>query len=241
MWFAIIFWGVILLGWFLASNRSKYENLVYRIEIELEYDTIKKKPISNLKLFEMTELAICSKKAGSINVSQKIYEDLEQEHPKILSRKITQKICKWIYAFYARHPKKANTGLYFCAITKYIICYPLTTAFALSAFFSVWAYIYVRHYVWYLPLFELFLFYAIPLALFGLSMIIYCKIRRDLNWSITHMCFIFAFWISFGLSFVLYDWTNAKAKYEAEMEDLFGEDWEEEIEELESEENLGRR
>ena len=50
-----------------------------------------------------------------------------------------------------------------------------------------------------------------------------------------YICVIIAVWLSFPTVFMFYDWHDAKVEYESEMEELFGEEWEDEVEEMEQE------
>ena len=42
-------------------------------------------------------------------------------------------------------------------------------------------------------------------------------------------------WMIGAFIFMFYDWQDAKIEYESEMEELFGEEWEDEVEEMEQE------
>lgn len=234
MWFAIIFWAVVLIMWFLGSQRCSYVNQGYRIS--QRYDFVLKEPTSCLKLIEMTELAICNDVFELEYRTKDFFKDLSQQEITTSSQRATLHICKWIAKFSQKHPKLQYTGLNFCVIAKYIICYPLITAFSISTFIAVFSYIYVRNYISYLSTYEHILFYVIPIFLFGIPMAILHRQRDEWHWPTAHKCFLFAFWISFGLSFFLYNWHDAKMKYETEMAETFGEEWEDEIEELEAEE-----
>jgi hypothetical protein len=46
---------------------------------------------------------------------------------------------------------------------------------------------------------------------------------------------IIAVWLSLPTVFLFYDWHDAKMEYESEMEELFGDEWEDEVEEMEQE------
>ena len=50
-----------------------------------------------------------------------------------------------------------------------------------------------------------------------------------------YVCVIIAVWLSLPTVFVFYDWHDAKMEYESEMEELFGDEWEDEVEEMEQE------
>jgi hypothetical protein len=119
-------------------------------------------------------------------------------------------------------------------IARYIICHPLLTTFTITVYIAVLAYIYVRKYVSYLPTIEHVLFYVIPFVLFGIPMVISYYKNHKWNWALARIFFLIAFWVSFGVSF-FYEWNDAKIEYESEMADFFGEDWEEEVERLDSE------
>lgn len=66
---------------------------------------------------------------------------------------------------------------------------------------------------------------------------IYSRLKH-LDWEEAECMYfgvILAVWLSFPTVFLIYDWDSAKVKYETEMEENMGEDWEEELEEYESE------
>lgn len=230
---SIIFWAVVLTIWFLSSQRSRYVNQGYRITER--YEQVIQEETSCLKMVELTELSLCGLESDSTYLLEQVLEDLEKEEITTPSQKLMKKVCTWIVHYCTKHSKRSMTGLNFCVIAKFIICYPLVTTSSISAFIAVFAYIFVRNYLNYLPTSEHILFYAIPLALFGVPMIISYRKRNEWHWPTAHKWFLIAFWISFGLSFVLYDWHNAKMEYESEMEELYGEEWEDEVEEMEQE------
>ena len=118
---------------------------------------------------------------------------------------------------------------------------PLTIAFIASLYVGLETYFYVRHWLSYLPTGMHLLFYAIPVCVFLVSLFVYCKktktaweesVSKSACW---HICVIFAVWLSFPTVFMFYDWQKAKEGFEAEMEELFGEEWEDEVEEMEQE------
>lgn len=118
---------------------------------------------------------------------------------------------------------------------------PLTASFIVSLFFGLATYSYVSHWLSYLPVGLHILFYAIPVCVFLVSSLVYCKIKKT-RWeeamsqtTCWYIGVIIAVCLSFPTVFMFYDWQDAKVKYETEMEELFGQDWEEEVEELEQE------
>ena len=118
---------------------------------------------------------------------------------------------------------------------------PLTIAFIISLYVGLETYFYVNHWISYLPVAQHIIFYAIPIGLFLLYSFIYCIITKN-NWeqarsktAYWYIGVIVAVWLSFPTVFMLYDWQDARIEYETEMEELFGEDWEDEVEELEEE------
>ena len=113
----------------------------------------------------------------------------------------------------------------------------LTALCVISGFVGVETYLYVRPLIWHLGTFKSILFFAIPLCLFVISSLIYSRLKH-LDWEEAECMYfgvILAVWLSFPTVFLCYDWNEAKAKYETEMEEEIGEDWEEELEEYESE------
>ena len=85
------------------------------------------------------------------------------------------------------------------------------------------------------------LFYVIPVCVFLATSIVYCK-KTKVDWyeamsqsTCWYISVIVTVWLSFPTVFMFYDWHNAKMEYEAEMEELFGEEWEDEVEEMEQE------
>ena len=230
---SIIFWAVVLTSWFLSSQRSCYVNQGYRITER--YEQVIQEETSCLKMVGLTELSLCGLVSNSTYLLEQVLEDLEKERFTTLAQKIMKKVCTWILHYITKHPKKPMMGLYFCVIAKYIICYPLLTTFAISVFIAVWAYIYVRNYIGYLPISEHIMFYALPLALFGIPMIISYRKREEWHWPTAQKCFLVAFWLSFGITIFFYNWQDSKEEYESEMEELFGEDWEDEVKEMEQE------
>lgn len=117
----------------------------------------------------------------------------------------------------------------------------LTIAFIISVYLGLETYFYVSEWLSYLPLGLHVLFYAIPVISFLMSSLVYCK-KVKIDWEEAmsnsrcwYICIIIAVWMSFPTIFMFYDWHNAKMEYEAEMEELFGEEWEDEVEEMEQE------
>ena len=53
-----------------------------------------------------------------------------------------------------------------------------------------------------------------------------------------YICVIIAVWLTFPTIFMFYNWHEARMEYESEMEELFGEDWEDEVEEMKAEESI---
>lgn len=230
---SFIFWAVVLTIWFLTSQRSRYVNKGYHIRER--YEKVLQEETSCFKMVELTELSLCQLESDSTYLLEEVIEDLGKEKITTASEKLMKKVCIWIVHYCTKHPKRPMTGLNFCVIAKFTICYPLVTVFSVSAFIAVFAYMYVRNYLNYLPTSEHILFYAIPLALFGIPMIISYRKRNEWYWPTAHKSFLIAFWFSFGMSIFLYDWHDAKVKYESEMEEIFGEEWEDEVEEMEQE------
>ena len=118
---------------------------------------------------------------------------------------------------------------------------PLTAAFIVSLYVGLETYFYVNHWISYLPTGLHILFYAIPVCVFLLSSLVYCK-NTKIDWDEAmsqstswYICVIIAVWLSFPTVFMFYDWHDAKVEYESEMEELFGEEWEDEVEEMEQE------
>ncbi len=113
----------------------------------------------------------------------------------------------------------------------------LTALCVISGFVGIETYLYVREWIWHLSTVETMMFFAIPLCLFVISSLIYSRLKH-LDWEEAECMYfgvILAVWLSFPTVFLIYDWNEAKAKYETEMEEEIGEDWEEELEEYESE------
>lgn len=118
---------------------------------------------------------------------------------------------------------------------------PLTIAFIISLYVGLETYFYVNHWISYLPVAQHIIFFVIPIGLFLLSFIVYCK-KTKINWeqamsksTCWYIGIIIAVWLSFPTVFIFYDWQDARIEYETEMEELFGEDWEDEVRELEQE------
>lgn len=122
-----------------------------------------------------------------------------------------------------------------CNLVGYFCYETLNAVFALTAFIAVESYVYVDKYIGYLETKERILFYAIPVGIFALSLFIINKIKKtELCWSQAFLAFIISFCLSYPISFC-YDWDYAKDEYESAMEEEYGEDWEEVIEDMESE------
>lgn len=115
---------------------------------------------------------------------------------------------------------------------------PLTIAFIISLFVGLETYAYVSDWLSYLPAGKHILFYAIPVGVFLVSSLVYCKVMKtDFEDAMSesecwYIGVIIAVWLSFPTVFLSYDWDDAKTQYETEREELFGENWEEEVEEL---------
>lgn len=233
MIFSIIFWTIVLFIWFLNSQRSRFLNQGYRIAEK--YRVVQQEETTCLKMIELTELSLCELNSNSMYLLEQVTEDLVKEKISSTSQKYTKEICLRIVRYCTKHPKRSITGLNFCVIVKFFICYPLVTVLAISAFIAVFSYLSVRSYVGYLPTMQHILFYLIPFALFTIPMLISYRRKGEWHWQTAQKSFIIAFWVSFGISLFAYDWGNAKVDYEDEMEELFGEEWEDEVEEMEHE------
>ena len=113
--------------------------------------------------------------------------------------------------------------------------------FIVSLYVEFEIYAYVYNWLSYLPIKQHILFYAIPVVVFLLASFVYSKITETSfedavsESSCQYIGVIIAVWLSFPTVFMLYDWQDAKAEYETEMENLFGEEWEDEVEEMEYE------
>ena len=225
--------AIVLVVWFLNSQRSRFFYQGYRIRER--YEKVLQEETSCLKMIELTELSLCKLHSDSMFLLEQVTEDLAKERVSSTSQKYTREICLRIVRYCTKHPKRPITGLNLCVIAKYCICYPLVTVSAISAFIAVFSYLSVWSYVGYLPTMQHILFYVIPFALFGIPMLISYRKKGEWHWPTAQKSFIIAFWISFGISLLAYDWGNAKVDYENEMEELFGEVWEDEVEEMEQE------
>lgn len=123
---------------------------------------------------------------------------------------------------------------------------PLTAFFIISLYVELETYAYVNDWLSYLPLGLHLLFYAIPVFGFLLSSYVYCK-KTKIGWgdamsksTYWYICVIVAVWLSFPTVFMFYDWHEAKMEYETEMEEIFGEEWEDEVKEMKKEMLLRR-
>ena len=123
---------------------------------------------------------------------------------------------------------------------------PLTIAFIISVYVGLETYFYVSDWLSYLPAWLHIMFYAIPVAVFLLSSLVYCKIVK-IDWDVAmstskcwYICVAIAVWLSFPTIFIFYDWHDARIEYETEMEEMFGEDWEDEVEEMRQERFIRR-
>lgn len=118
---------------------------------------------------------------------------------------------------------------------------PLTIAFIVSLYVGLETYFYVSDWLSYLPTRLHILFYVIPIVVFLLSSVVYCK-KEKLKWEEAmysskcwYICVIIAVWLTFPTIFMFYNWHEARMEYESEMEEIFGEDWEDEVEEMKAE------
>lgn len=121
---------------------------------------------------------------------------------------------------------------------------PLTIAFIVSLYIGLETYLYVSDWLAYLPTGLHIAFYVIPIIVFLFSSFVYCK-KENKNWEEAmsssrcwYICVIIAVWLTIPSIFILYDWHEARVEYESEMEELFGEDWEDEVEEMKAEESF---
>ena len=122
-----------------------------------------------------------------------------------------------------------------CNLVGYFCYETLNAIFALTAFIAMQSYIYVDKYIGYLDTTEHTLFYVIPFGIFGISLFIIKNIKKqELCGSQAILAFIISFCLSYPVSF-FYDWDYAKDEYVSAMEEKFGEDWEEVLEDMENE------
>lgn len=124
---------------------------------------------------------------------------------------------------------------------------PLTIAFIISLYVGLGVYTYVRGWISYLPTSQIFMFYGIPIGLFFLTALIFhlfTKTDEDTP-SAEYKCWYVGAIVSVLLTlptvFLFYDWQEARLDYEEEMEELFGDEWEDELEEMEDEAIFRRR
>lgn len=118
---------------------------------------------------------------------------------------------------------------------------PLKTVFYISAFVGIQIYGYYRSLLSYLPLGLHILFYAIPVFLMLLVLIVYC-LAKEVKLSVAieeakywYICTIIAVWGTIPTLFLCYDWDDARVQYETEMKELLGDEWQEELIESETE------
>lgn len=118
---------------------------------------------------------------------------------------------------------------------------PLAVAFVVSLYIGLETYIYFKDWLPYLPTGLHFLFYIIPISIYLIVFLIYCK-KTKTRWdkamaqsTCWYVCTIITVWLSLPSVFIFYNWDKAKVAYESEMEELYGEDWEEELKDLEQE------
>lgn len=118
---------------------------------------------------------------------------------------------------------------------------PLTIAFIISVFVGLETYFYVSDWLPYLPTGLQILFYSIPVVVFLVSSLVYSKKEKiDLEEALSnsrcwYICVTIAVWLSFPTIFMFYNWHDARIEFETKMEELFGEEWEDEVEEMEQE------
>ncbi|MBR1518667.1 MAG: hypothetical protein IJ624_04115 [Prevotella sp.] len=120
---------------------------------------------------------------------------------------------------------------------------PLTAIFIVSLYIGLGANSYVGEWLPFLPTKEHILYYAIPASIFIIVSFFYCN-KTSIKWSDAtsyprywYFCVTITIWMSLP-TLAFYDWHNAKIKYETEMEELFGVDWEDEVEEMKQELHL---
>lgn len=114
---------------------------------------------------------------------------------------------------------------------------PLTIAFIISLYVGLGVYIYVRPWVFHLPMYQIIMFFGIPISLFFFATLLYCLITKT-NWETASTSFrcwfvgaIVSIWITFPTVFMLYDWQTAKHAYNEDMKDVLMEDWDDEMDE----------
>ncbi|MBP3511802.1 MAG: hypothetical protein J6K19_07190 [Prevotella sp.] len=118
---------------------------------------------------------------------------------------------------------------------------PFTIVFIVSVFVGLETYCYVSDWISYLSIGSHLLFYVIPVAIFLISSFVYCK-KTNTEWEYAmsdsncwYLCVIITVWLSLPTVFIFYDWHHARIEYESEMKELFGEEWEDEVEEMKQE------
>lgn len=121
-------------------------------------------------------------------------------------------------------------------------CYnTINTAFTICCFTTIFAHAHYSPLLRYLDTSEQILYYITPLSIF-LIVTLFCVtiLKLEFGWRVSKYAFITAFLVSFPIAIFSYDWSTAYDDYSYDMEEEYGDDWEEELQDAENE-NMYRR
>lgn len=118
-----------------------------------------------------------------------------------------------------------------------IICYKfIQTIFVIFLVTSLVSYALYRDYIKYMDTLHIVLFYLIPICVFLVAMTLEgLLLKMDWDWPLVKIAFITTFCISYPIAIINNDWDTAIKKYNAEMREYFGDDWEDETNEYRNE------
>lgn len=145
-------------------------------------------------------------------------------------------------ALFSKNHKGWHNSLFNVSVCLGYCCYDtVKTLFTVCCFITVLWHAHYSHLLDYMDSSDKLFYYAIPLSIFGLVALIAVFIfKKEMGWAVSRYAFIIAFVISFPVAVCCYDWSAAYETYSDEMEEEFGEDWEDELEDARIE-SLSRR
>lgn len=226
-WINIIFWIITILSIAISSRLNSYS-----------YSSLSYKDYSEAGNFEAALYSLMREiRRDSWDIGQMVneYYSMTQLNDKIKDRwygKLTVKIAR--YANKDRRHLELLT--YVSVMLSYIFYDSVLSLFSFCCFITVFGHLHYSYLLDYMDSPHKLVYYALPLSVFSIALLIGVKFfKQEIGWPLARIAFIIAFIISFPIAIVYNDWSNAYQEYAESMEEEFGEDWEDELEDAQYE------
>lgn len=232
-WVNLVFWIVVLVA--VYCNTRSAEPSGY-MDVRTGYDHAKGQADDAFKVFQMMSYGLkflFYAKEGNFNQRhEQLYADLKALKLGFKGR-LMRKKAFGILNYALSHPNSEDACYRKLKIWRDLICYTLPSTACITGFVAIESYFYVSDWLNYMGTWNHVLFWLIPVLIFILTSFLYHLVKKKevLDNNTLLFAFVITAWISIAYNALAYNWKDAKAEYEQEMEETFGEDWEQEVEE----------